>query len=41
MRRHQAVHDVVVASYVLGEISDPQERAAAVRHLWGEWGKQG
>jgi hypothetical protein len=28
--------DVVVASYVLGEVSDPQQRAALIRHLWSE-----
>jgi hypothetical protein len=28
--------DVVVASYVLGEVPDAQQRAALIRHLWSE-----
>lgn len=35
--------DLVVASYVLGEVASPQQRAELVRHLWSElgWGRAG
>lgn len=32
----QQSYDLVVASYMLGELHSPQERAALVRRLWGE-----
>lgn len=34
--RQVGTHDMVVASYVLGEVHDPQKRAALLRQLWGE-----
>lgn len=36
-KQQQPKHDLVVASYVLGEVASPQEREALVRRLWSEY----
>jgi hypothetical protein len=35
-KQQQQTYDLVVASYVLGELPTPQERAALIRQLWGK-----
>lgn len=40
-KAQQSTHNLVVASYVLGELPTAQERAALIRHLWGELAGQG
>jgi hypothetical protein len=35
-KQQQQTHDLVVASYVLGELPTQAERNAYVRRLWGE-----
>eukprot|EP01018_Ginkgo_biloba_P035237 Gb_05556 [translate_table: standard] len=35
MNKNEREHDLVIASYVLGEISSPRERITVARQLWG------
>lgn len=36
-KAQQQTYNIVVASYVLGELPTPHEREALVRQLWSEW----
>lgn len=36
-KSQQQTYNIVVASYVLGELPSPQEKAALLRELWSEF----